>query len=268
MTVTAARVYLDHNATTPLCQPARDAMVAAMDCAGNPSSIHAEGRAARAMVEESREHVAHMIGCRARDVMWTSGATEANNWLLAATLSRGAKLLVSAVEHESVLAPAVASGAAVIPVDGDGIVDPEALDEMLAASGPGTLVSVMAANNETGAIQPLDDIAAVVQGAGALLHVDAVQYAGKRDLHPVSALADYLTLSAHKFGGPKGIGALVLCNPEAPEITALMTGGGQERRKRAGTENVLGAVGFGVAAKMAVDRLADMPRQKDLRDGL
>ncbi len=253
----ADRVYLDWNATTPLRPEAREAMAAAWDLNGNPSSVHAEGRQARRLVEEARATVADAVGALPRNVVFTSGGTEANALALTPGLRRGSglpvkRLLVSAIEHASVLAggrfPAEAIG--IVGVTRAGLVDLDRLRAML-EGGPPALVSVMAANNETGAVQPVVEAAEIVHAAGGLLHVDAIQALGKIPIDINAMHADLVTLSAHKIGGPKGVGALVmaegLLGPEP-----LLRGGGQELGRRAGTENVAGIAGFGAAAKAAM----------------
>jgi cysteine desulfurase len=241
----AAYTYLDHNATSPLRPVALDAMVEALKAGGNPSSVHRPGRAARALVDRARRQVAALVGALPGEVVFTSGGTEANNMAL-----RGRKrLLVSAIEHESVLK--AAPDAAHIPVDRNGVIDLAALERMLADKP--TLVSVMLANNETGVIQPIADVVRLARLAGALVHCDAVQAAGKVpvDLHGLGV--DYLSLSAHKLGGPTGVGALVV-RDGAPFATDRV-GGGQESYRRAGTENVGGIAGFGAAAEASREGL-------------
>lgn len=227
-------------------------MVAALD--GNPSSIHAEGRAARMLVEDARAEVAALAGADAKNVIFTSGGTEAN--MLALSPALGSRLFVSAVEHPSVLgggrfAPDQVERIAVTP---DGVVDVDALRKQLAGVVR-PLVSVMLANNETGVIQPVAGIAAVVHAAGGLLHVDAVQAAGKIPLDIKALGADLLTVTAHKIGGPKGIGALIRATETTP-LVPLVRGGGQERGMRGGTENVPGIAGFGAAARASRETLA------------
>jgi cysteine desulfurase len=267
------RVYLDWNATTPLRPEARAAMTAALDVCGNPSSVHAEGRQARRLMEDARDAVARAIGAAARAVVFTSGGTEANVMALSPGLLAPSgpvtRLLLSAIEHASVFAGGQFSHAAVstIPVNRAGVVDLERLHGML-ADGPPTLVSVMAANNETGALQPIPDVAALVRAAGALLHVDAVQAFGKIPLNISEMGADLVTVSAHKIGGPKGVGALILTEGLAG-LVPLLRGGGQERGRRGGTENVIGISGFGAAVKAAMAGLeADQSRMQGLRDRL
>ncbi|MCC8967951.1 aminotransferase class V-fold PLP-dependent enzyme, partial [Bradyrhizobium sp. Pear76] len=248
----ADRVYLDWNATTPLRQEAKAAMAAAWELSGNPSSVHSEGRRARRLIEDARNAVAKAVGGRSQDVVFLSGGTEANALALTPRLRRGAgapvrRLLVSAIEHASVLAGGrfAAEAIAAINVTRAGVIDLDHLRALL-ADGPPALVSVMLANNETGAIQPVADVAEIVHAAGGLLHVDAIQAFGKIPFDLASTQADLLTLSAHKIGGPKGTGALVLA--EGVEgLEAALRGGGQELGRRAGTENVAGIAGFGAA---------------------
>lgn len=247
------RAYLDWNATAPLRPAARAAMLAALDQVGNPSSVHSEGRAARHLIERARRQVAALAGADPDDVVFTSGATEANVMALSPGWSAKPggrsfdRLLSSAVEH-----PSVREGGRFrrdrigsIPVDGRGVVDPDALRRLL-SEGP-ALVSVMLANNETGIVQPVCEVARMVREAGGLMHVDAVQAPGRIVLDINGLGVDLLTLSAHKLGGPKGVGALIrrsglqLADPP-------MRGGGQERGQRGGTENVAAIAGFGAAA--------------------
>lgn len=251
------RAYLDHNATTPLKPAARAAMLAALEV-GNASSVHRAGRQARRVIEDARDQVAAMVGGAAR-VIFTSGATEANALALAG-LGR-ARVLVSAIEHDSVLANA--SQAERIPVSADGVTDLAALERMLDDPRP-TLVAVMAANNETGAIQPVAEIARLAHAHGALVLCDAAQAGGKIALDLATLGVDALTLSAHKLGGPQGAGALMLARdlPLAP----LWRGGGQELGSRAGTENVAAIAGFGAAAQAARADLVDFARLAALRD--
>ncbi len=266
------RVYFDWNATTPLRPEARAAITAALDLVGNPSSVHAEGRQARRLVEEARESIARAVGGLPRNVVFTSGGTEANVLALSPGLRAPAgpvqRLLVSAIEHASVLAGGQFDPGAIrtIPVVPSGVVDLERLRAMLA--GPPALVSVMAANNETGALQPILQVAELVREAGGLLHVDAIQAFGKVPFRINDVGADLATVSAHKIGGPKGVGALVLgAGIDGPP--ALLRGGGQERGRRAGTENVSGILGFGAAAKAAMAALeTDQARIGALRDRL
>jgi cysteine desulfurase len=268
------RAYLDWNATAPLRHQARTAMLEALDQAGNPSSVHTEGRAARHLIERARGRVAALVGAEPASVVFTSGATEANvlalspGWALAPNRSPFERLLVSAIEHPSVLAggrfPRDRVGT--IPVDRQGVVDLGALQTMLA--GAPALVSIMLANNETGVVQPVCEVARIVREAGGLLHVDAVQAPGRISINFNDLGADLLTLSAHKSGGPKGAGALIrrsglhLSDPP-------IRGGGQERGLRAGTENVAGIAGFGAAATaISANRSSEIEHAARLRDRL
>lgn len=270
------RTYLDWNATAPLRPQARAAMVAALNYAGNPSSVHSEGRAARHLVEDAREKVAALVGAESKLVTFTSGGTEANMLALTPAVETAGnktgcrRLLVSAIEHVSVRDGGRFAPDAVeqVPVTPRGVIDLNALAgrlAALAAKGERALVSVMAANNETGVIQPISEVAAIAHEAGALLHVDAVQAAGRIRCDIRELGADLLTISAHKLGGPKGAGALIR-RDEALHPAPLMRGGGQERGLRAGTENVAAIAGFGAAAEAAGrTREADAARMAALR---
>jgi cysteine desulfurase len=268
------RVYLDWNATTPLRPEAKAAMAAAWELAGNPSSVHAEGRQARRLVEDARASVAGSVGALSRNVVFASGGTEANALALTPGLRRGSgasveRLLVSAIEHASVLSggrfPAAAIGT--IGVTRAGLLDLDRLRALL-ASGPPALVSVMLANNETGAVQPVAEAGEIVHAAGGLLHVDAIQAFGKIPLDIDAIGADLVTLSAHKIGGPKGAGAVVLADGLLG-LEPLLRGGGQELGRRAGTENVAGIAGFGAAAKAAMAALGENAhRLESLRNRL
>jgi len=265
--MTETRTYLDYNASTPLRPAARAAMLSASDAVGNPSSVHAEGRRVRAIVETAREQVAALVGAKPSEVVFTSGATEANNWALAAGWK---SICVSAIEHDSVLAPARACGAKVIalPASGDGIVALSAVTDALAnvAAGGRVLLSVMMANNETGVIQPVAEAAEIARTLGISLHVDAVQGPGRVPVDFASLGADTLTFSAHKLGGPRGVGALVI--RDGVNLPALIKGGGQERRRRGGTENVAGIAGFGAAAVEVARDVETAQRIAGLRDQL
>jgi cysteine desulfurase len=275
------RVYLDWNATAPLRPEARAAMMAALDLVGNPSSVHHEGRAARRLIEEARERVAALVGAEPRNVVFTSGGTEANMTALNPALEtpenkRGFdRLMVSAVEHASVRAGGSFASDQVeeVPVTGDGVVDVGALErrliELQRQGARPPLVSIMAANNETGVIQPVEAAAAMVHAAGGLFHVDAVQVAGRIPFDIACSGADLVTVSAHKLGGPQGVGALVRRSEILHLAEPLLRGGGQERGARAGTENVAGIAGFGAAAAAAmVTMAADGERMRSLRDRL
>jgi len=254
-------VYLDHNATTPVRPEAAEAVVAALALTGNPSSVHRHGRMVRRLVEEARERVAALVGAEVAEVVFTSGGTEANSLAV-----RGAgrnRVLVSSIEHVSVLG--AFEGAERIPVDGDGIVDLDALEAMLAAEDVPALVSVMLANNETGVVQPVAAVAALARRYGALAHCDAVQAPGRMIVDIKALGVHMMSLSAHKIGGPTGIGALIVAD-EVP-LAATVRGGGQERRRRAGTENVPGIAGFAAAAE-AAGAVGDAGRLARLRDRL
>jgi cysteine desulfurase len=268
------RVYLDWNATAPLRPEAREAMASAFELCGNPSSVHAEGRQARRLLEDARATIARALGVPPRSVIFTSGGTEANVLALLPGLRRGAsppveRLVVSAVEHASVLAGGSFAPETVeaIPVSSSGLIDLSRLRQLLDGRPP-TLVSLMLANNETGAIQPVAQAAEIVHEKGGLLHVDAVQAFGKIPFNINELNADLVSVSAHKIGGPKGTGALVLAEGVS-DLEPLLRGGGQELGRRAGTENVAGIAGFGAAAKAALKALeADAVRLKGLQDRL
>ena len=249
-------------------------MASAWDLPGNPSSVHAEGRQARHLVEETRTVIAGALGALPRNVVFTSGGTEANALALSPGL-RGAsappveRLRVSAIEHVSVLAGGrfPHDMIAPVPVSRSGTIDLNALRAML-ANGPPALVSLMAANNETGAVQPVPEAAAIVHEAGGLLHVDAIQAFGKIPFNLSTLGADLVSLSAHKVGGPKGVGAVVTADG-VTGLEPLLRGGGQERGRRAGTEDVAGVAGFGAAAKAAIAAMAaDVRRIEGLRNRL
>jgi cysteine desulfurase len=270
----ADRVYLDWNATTPLRPEARAAMAAAWDIQGNPSSVHAEGRQARRLVEEARASVAGAVGGNKQNVVFTSGGTEANALALTPGLRRGSgpaveRLLVSAIEHASVQSGGrfPAKAIAAVGVTRSGVLDLERLRIAL-SEGPPALVSVMLANNETGAVQPVAEAAEIVHAAGGLLHVDAIQAFGKIPIDINTINADLVTLSAHKIGGPKGVGTVVLAEGLVG-LEPLLRGGGQERGHRAGTENIGGIAGFGGAVRAAIGALErDSARVEGLRNRL
>ena len=258
--------YLDWNATAPMRPEAIDAVERRMRAGGNASAVHRLGREARLVVEDARAAVARLVGADPANVIFTGGGTEADNLALRGVPGR--RLMVSAIEHGAVLAPAMLhdAHAVLLPVDGDGRLDLAALEAALAASDRPALVSVMLANNETGVIQPVAEAAAIAHRHGALLHTDAIQAAGKIPVDIAALGADMLSLSAHKIGGPQGVGALVLA-ADLP-LEAVQVGGGQERGRRSGTENVPGIAGFGVAAAAAQADLSDGARLAALRDGL
>ncbi len=267
------KCYLDYNATTPLARPVRDAMLACMDgLPGNPSSTHQFGRARRAMIEVAREQVAQLVGVQPSQVIFTSGGTEANNLALhAITAGRPpGRITVSPVEHPSVLEMAehlAGNGwqTDLLDVDAQCRVTEASLQQKITADT--RLVSVMMANNETGVIQDIALIADFARKAGAVMHTDAVQAVGRLAVDFADSGVQLMSLSSHKIYGPQGIGALVF--DKALELTPLQYGGGQERGYRAGTENVAGIVGFGVAAELALQRQAsDSEHMRSLRDAL
>ena len=272
----ASRVFLDHNATSPLRPEARAAFLSALDAGGNASSIHTDGRSARARVERARAQIAALIGADSRAVVFTSGASEANSLVLHPQVERSGRLtycdvlLTSAVEHPSVLkghrfAPEAVE---VLPVDGAGRLDLDALDAALArhaSAGRRALVSVMLANNETGVIQPVAEAARHARAHDGVVHCDAVQGAGRMDLSLAALGVDFLTLSSHKLGGPQGAGALVARDAETRMHVPLIPGGGQERGRRGGTENVAAIAGFGAAAEAA---RVHLPRAAERLQGL
>lgn len=262
------RVYLDHNATAPLHPAAREALSTALERPGNASSVHGEGRAVRAMVETAREAVARLCGAPPANLVFTSGGSESNAMVLEGLKAAGWTLLCSAVEHPSVLAHVAEEDR--VAVTADGLLDLAALDaalERAARDGLRPLLSLMAANNETGVLQPLEAAAARMQAAGGLLHVDAVQAPGRLDMAPIAKAADYLTLSAHKLGGLPGCGALAITGSGVPVPPPLITGGGQERGRRAGTENAPAIATFGaMAAHAATEGPAEAARMATLRD--
>ena len=273
---TVQRIYLDHNATTPLLPAVIDRMTAVLrEEFGNPSSVHHFGQQAKAAVDDARSDVGALIGADPSEVLFTSGGTEADNIAIRgaaeALETTGRKHLVaSAIEHEAVLNTLKALArrgwrTTLLPVDQSGIVSPGALREALAADT--AVVSVMHANNEIGTIQPVTELARIAHERGALFHTDAVQSAGKIPINVKALGVDMLSLSAHKFYGPKGIGALWI--RRGLRVLPLLTGGRQERSRRAGTENVPGIAGMGTAARIAARKLMEEgTRLAALRDRL
>jgi cysteine desulfurase len=271
------RTYLDFNATAPLRPISREKMLSSLELIGNPSSVHAEGRAARAMIEEARAAVARLVGAEARDVTFTGSGTEAANLVLTPSIEAGAaappsRLIVSAGEHPCVLrghrfAPAAVETA---PLDAEGRIDLGALEAVVMRPGAGrAMLALQGANNETGAVQPVAEAAAIVHAAHGIVVCDAVQLAGRAPCAIHALGADFLFVSAHKLGGPKGAGALVAASPALRIAEPLLRGGGQERGLRAGTENVAAIAGFGAAALEAERELAsEGERLSRLRDGL
>ncbi|PST21735.1 cysteine desulfurase [Mesorhizobium plurifarium] len=277
--MSGSRIYMDWNATAPLLPEAREALLFALDQHGNPSSVHGEGRAVRALVESARRDVATLCGAQPAAVVFTSGATEAANMVLTPQFRMGrtplkaGKLYVSAIEH-----PAVREGGRFAPEDiceiavtSAGVIDCAALEALLQAHDRETglpLVAVMLANNETGIIQPVAEVAAIVRAHGGILVVDAVQAAGRLPLSIESLGADFLILSSHKIGGPKGAGALV-ARGEIMMPSPLIRGGGQEKGHRSGTENAAALAGFAAAARAAAGNIdGRMAAMAALRDGL
>src|SRR6266481_2393411 len=256
------RTYLDWNATTPLRPEAAAAISSVLSHCGNPSSVHLWGRAARQAMERARQSVGALLDVRPERIIFVSGGTEANHLALLGT-GRD-RVLVSAVEHDSVLR--AVPEAERIPVDRDGIVELDVLDRLLAADPRPALVSAMLANNETGVMQPVAEIARIARGHDALFHCDAAQAAGRIAVDVAAIGADLVTLSAHKLGGPAGIGALVVTG--GLELTPLLRGGGQEHGRRAGTENLPGIAGFAAAAAAAAAEIAVYDTVAALRDGL
>jgi cysteine desulfurase len=269
------RAYLDYNATAPLRPQARAAVAAALDATGNPSSIHAEGRAARAIVEKARREVGELAGAAPRGIVFTSGGTEAANLALNPELRSRipvARLILSAGEHVCMLAGHrfAPSNVILAPLCPDGRIDLAALADILAGdAGAPVLLALQGANNETGVLQPVAEAAALVHAAGGLVVCDAVQLAGRMIFDAGALGADFLILSAHKFGGPKGVGALIAAREGFSVGTPLLRGGGQERGARGGTENVAGIAGFGAASLAAKAEVANAaPRLAALRDRL
>jgi cysteine desulfurase len=267
--MTTPRTYLDHNATQPLRAESRAAMIAAMDRFGNPSSVHAEGRAARAIVETAREQVAAMVNAKPGEVVFTSGATEANALAIGGRAWRA--VLVGNTEHAAVLAPARRLDTALteLPCGADGVQDisgAEAWAAHVAASDGAALSSLGLANGETGVVQPVAELAAVLAPFGIVVHCDAAQAAGRMPVDFKALGVSLMSVSAHKMGGPKGVGALIV--RDGTPLDALFVGGGQEKRRRAGTESVVAIAGFGAAAEAARRDLDQTQYIAALRDSL
>jgi len=246
-------IYLDANATEPLRPVAREAMLRALGTIGNPSSVHAAGRAARKLLEDAREILAARFGARPGDLVFTSGGTEADA-LAVHALGAGRRVIVGATEHDAIRA--AAPEALILPVSQEGVADLVILEDWL-SDGPPALVCLMLANNETGTIQPIARIAALCRRRGARLHVDAVQAAGRMDINFGSLGAHSLAISSHKLGGPSGAGALLL-DPEVSTIAPLLAGGGQERGRRGGTPPLPAIAGFAAAAGAVSPDLATL----------
>jgi cysteine desulfurase len=254
-------IYMDWNATAPVRPEAARAVLSALQDVGNPSSVHGFGRNARKLMEEARIKLANRVGAKVENVIFTSGGTEANMLALASRGDR--RLIVSAIEHDSVLKPAIAAGAAVAQVDRNGVVDRDHLRSLLKQDSRPALISLMLANNETGVLQPVADAAEMAHAYGALLHCDAAQALGRINVQIADLCADLLTVSGHKFGAPQGVGALVT---NGAPVLAQLLGGGQERSRRAGTENVPAIAGFGAA--VAAINLPSSANVIHLRDSL
>jgi cysteine desulfurase len=260
--------YIDHNATTPPLPEVITAVCEAMNLVGaNPSSIHANGRAARKLIDDARDAIAALVGATPKEVIFTSGGSEANNTVIIGSGRR--RVLVSPTEHAAVLKTVLTRSpdSDLIPVDQDGLVDMEELEALLAEDDEPALVCIMAANNETGVLQPMAEISELAHRYGALVHCDAVQAVGKIPTDVKAWGVDYLAMSGHKIGGPQGIGALIRCG-DAP-LASFITGGGQEHGLRAGTENVAAISGLGMAARIAAATLEEKSaRIKGFRDAL
>jgi cysteine desulfurase len=266
------RVYLDNNATTPVLPEVYEAMRPYFaEHFGNASSIHSRGQQTRAAVENARESVAALLGCRASEIVFTSGGTEADNLAIAGLTKPGDHIITSSVEHHAVLfacrhVEEIGCEVTILPVDGRGLVDP---DDVRRALRPNTkLISVMMANNETGVLQPVEEIGRIAAEAGIYFHTDSVQAAGKVPIDVNRIGCHALTISGHKIHAPQGVGALYI--RKGTELQPLFYGGRHERSRRAGTENVPGIVGLGKAAQLAKDAFhhSDDKKMADLRDRL
>ncbi|MEM7618478.1 MAG: cysteine desulfurase family protein [Pseudomonadota bacterium] len=257
-----AKIYLDYNATAPIRPEVINLMMKVMSETGNASSVHGHGRAARKYVEDARIQVANMCGVDADQVIFTSGATEATNAAL--NQFKDKKAIISSIEH-----PAVKDSlpnAIEVPVTSDGLIDMNAYEQLINEGAPPALVSIMLVNSETGVIQPIAKMAKMAKEKGALFHTEVVQAAGRIDINLETLGVDYMSLSAHKFAGPQGIGALILRKGlEAPKF---MRGGGQERNCRAGTHNTAGIAGMGLAAEMATAQMDQYQKIGEMRETL
>ena len=256
------QAYFDFNATAPIRSEAIDAMNEAMGLCGNASSVHSAGRRARGIVDKARSSVASLVGAKSESVIFCGSGTEADNQALRCVPAE--RVIISAIEHEAVMQ---ACGDPVkVAVGNDGVIDLAALEKALAESKVKTLVSVMAANNETGVIQPVKEIARLARKYDAIVHTDAIQAAGKIEVNVDEWDVDLLSLSAHKIGGPQGVGALIACN--SVSLSRFVHGGGQERGLRAGTENVSGISGFGAAAEAALAGLDSFGALRKMRNSI
>ena len=252
--------YLDYNATAPIRLEAAEAMWETLAEPHNASSIHSYGRNARRSIEHAREKVADLVNTNTHNVIFTSSGTEANNWVFQGI--DATTHIISAIEHPSVLK--AATNPITLPVTRDGVIDLVAAESILKEYGHGALVSVMLANNETGVIQPIKELAELAHSHGAVIHTDAVQAAGKIPVDITNLNVDVTSISSHKLGGPQGAAALIINN--CLTIAPMLKGGGQELGRRAGTENVAAIVGFGVAAEIAAKELPNMQRLATFRD--
>ncbi|MDR3326404.1 MAG: cysteine desulfurase [Rhodospirillaceae bacterium] len=258
--MTSLATYLDYNATSPIRTSVRKAIMRSMDYFGNPSSMHSFGRTTRNLIEEARKNVAVLLGCQPECVIFTSGGTEAN--ALAINGWGNKRFLTSSIEHASVLKVKYGKR---IAVKQSGVIDLLELDRLLSESNEPTLVTVMLANNETGVIQPIIDVVRLAKAHGAIVHCDAIQAVGKIKINLCELGVDSLAVSAHKIGGPAGVGALLLTNPNAKFLPTLL-GGDQEWTRRAGTENIIGIIGFGAAANEVNGEIGEVERLAGLRD--
>ena len=260
----AQRIYLDYNATAPVRPEVIELMCEIMDTVGNASSVHEPGRQARQRVETARQQVAELVSASAKNIIFTGSGTEADNLALRGFLPR--HLIVSGVEHGAILAPALLLDpyATIIEIGSQGQLDLASLEAALNASTEPTLVSLMLANNETGIIQPVEEASEIAHGHDALVHCDGIQGAGKILVDIDQLGVDLLSLSGHKFGGPQGVGALVM--REDRSVLAQMVGGGQEMGRRSGTENVAGVAGFGEAAHLAANELEQFAELTTMRN--
>lgn len=273
--MSAKRTYLDCNASEVMREEARGATLAALELTGNASSVHAEGRRVRALIENARAEVAALAGAKPSEIVFTSGATESNAWALCGF----DRVIASGIEHDSILAPARAHPGTSLnqkparlwsfPASRDGVADLDHLEKLAAEAarqGGRTLITLQMANNETGVLQPVAEAAAIAHAHGCQFHIDAVQAAGRIAVVFKDLPAETMSLSAHKIGGPKGAGALVI--RDGVNLAPLLAGGGQERRRRGGTENIAAIAGFGAAAAAAVRELGSRARIAALRDAL
>ena len=256
--------YLDYNATAPVRPEVADAIRASLGRVGNASSVHRAGRLARAALDEARDYIASLVNVPSGGIIFTSGGTEANNLALKGVGSH--RLMISAIEHGSVLATALVADpeTLILPVDGNGLLDLTELEAALDRESKPALVSIMLANNETGVIEPVARAAEIAHRHDALVHCDAIQAVGKVPVDFQELGIDLMSLSAHKIGGPQGVGVLIV--QDEISLAAQIIGGGQERGRRSGTENIPGIVGLGVAAQLALKNISDYARIETLRD--